>query len=195
MGFGCSSSYGRGGGGSFLRAFTIAARQNPIPALLIGAGCAMFMAEKTGLTQRLAARAKGGEGPFPRGAVPLGGERPAAGQSVRSAVGNATDAIRDQASSLAEGARDRAAAVGDTVSETAASVSDRIAGTVATVRDRVELRVNWQNVQALRFVLPGERYAGVFQSLTPPSFGQAHLSLPQALRAAARMTGVASLTR
>jgi hypothetical protein len=47
------------------------------------------------------------------------------------------------------------------------------------------LRVNWQNVQALRFVLPGERYAGVFQSLTPPSFGQAHLSLPQALRAAA----------
>lgn len=130
-------TYGRGGGGTFLRAFTTAARQNPIPALLIGAGCAMFVAEKTGLTQRLAARAERREGAFPRGAVPIGSEQPSAGQSVRSAVGSATEAVRDQASSLAEGARDRAAAVGDAVSGAATSVSERVSGTAASVRDRM----------------------------------------------------------
>ena len=48
-------SYGKVGGGTALRAFGNAAKTNPIPALLIGAGCTMFLAEKTGLMQHLAA--------------------------------------------------------------------------------------------------------------------------------------------
>ena len=48
-------SYGKVGGGTALRAFGSAAKTNPIPALLIGAGCTMFLAEKTGLIQQLAA--------------------------------------------------------------------------------------------------------------------------------------------
>src|SRR5690242_21240559 len=56
-------SYARGGGAGFARALTNAARENPIPALLIGAGCALFLAEKTGATQRMFS----GSGPSGRG--------------------------------------------------------------------------------------------------------------------------------
>jgi hypothetical protein len=81
-------SYGRNGGGAFFRAAATAAKQNPIPALLIGTGCAMFMAEKTGLTQHLAARAHRGDGAL---APSAGTGRHSAGQSFRSAATDATD--------------------------------------------------------------------------------------------------------
>jgi hypothetical protein len=128
-------SYGRSGGGAFIRACATAARQNPIPAVLIGTGCAMFMAEKTGLTQRLAARASGGDGSF-RGAVRAGGGR-AAGESMQPAMGRAADTIGDQAASLTEGARSRAAAVGDAVSDAASSVGGVVSGAASSVGNRV----------------------------------------------------------
>src|SRR5215208_1315708 len=46
-------TYAKGGSGTFLRALTNAARENPIPSLLIGAGCMMFLSEKTGLSRML----------------------------------------------------------------------------------------------------------------------------------------------
>jgi hypothetical protein len=39
-------TYSRAGGGTFLSAFSNAMRQNPLPSLLIGAGCMMFLPEK-----------------------------------------------------------------------------------------------------------------------------------------------------
>ena len=42
-------SYTRAGSGTFFRAFSNAMRENPIPSLLIGAGCMMFLSEKMGL--------------------------------------------------------------------------------------------------------------------------------------------------
>src|SRR5947208_3138128 len=42
-------AYAKGGGGTFLNALSHAARDNPIPSLLIGAGLLMFLSEKTGL--------------------------------------------------------------------------------------------------------------------------------------------------
>ena len=42
-------TYPRAGGGTFFRAFTSAMRENPLPSLLIGTGCVMFLSEKMGL--------------------------------------------------------------------------------------------------------------------------------------------------
>ena len=42
-------TYSRAGGGTFFRAFSNAMRENPLPSLLIGAGCMMFLSEKMGL--------------------------------------------------------------------------------------------------------------------------------------------------
>ena len=42
-------AYSRAGGGTFLRAFSNAMRENPVPSLLIGAGCMMLLSEKMGL--------------------------------------------------------------------------------------------------------------------------------------------------
>jgi len=54
-------TYAKSGGGSFFRTFSNAARENPVPSLLIGAGCMMFLSEKMGLKRQkayLASRAK-----------------------------------------------------------------------------------------------------------------------------------------
>ncbi len=51
-------TYSRAGGGTFLRAFTNAMRENPLPSLLIGSGCVMFLSEKMGL--RAGSRGNGG---------------------------------------------------------------------------------------------------------------------------------------
>ena len=117
-------SYARGGSGTFLRALTNAARENPVPSLLIGAGCAMFLADKTGLT---------------RHGVPTGNGKSASGSGyapgAADAFGSAVDTVKDQASSLAAGVRDRVAAVGDTISSAAGSVSDTVSGAAQQVRE------------------------------------------------------------
>jgi hypothetical protein len=146
-------SYGKVGGGSALRAFGNAAKSNPIPALLIGAGCTMYLAEKTGLMAHLAAsrsRPARTEQPFPRGSVRVD-DRGSATQAVSSAAGSATQAVssaagsarsavagaadrmQEQAASLAEGIRDRAASVGGAASSAARSVGDGISGAAGSV--------------------------------------------------------------
>ncbi len=42
-------TYSRAGGGTFFRTFRNAMRENPLPSLLIGAGCMMFLSEKMGM--------------------------------------------------------------------------------------------------------------------------------------------------
>ena len=46
-------AYAKGGGGSFLNALSNAAKDNPVPSLLIGAGLLMFLSEKAGLSHML----------------------------------------------------------------------------------------------------------------------------------------------
>jgi hypothetical protein len=128
-------SYGRSGGGAFFRAATTAARQNPIPAILIGTGCAMFMAEKTGLTQRLAPRPDSGRD-FRHSAAAMG-EHHGPGGSMGSAMAETAETVKGQASSMAEGARNRAAAVGSAVSDTAAAAANRVSDAAGSVSDRV----------------------------------------------------------
>src|SRR5437660_11697191 len=54
-------TYAKGGGGTLFRAFTNATRENPVPSLLIGAGCMMFLSEKMGLN-RFMPHGNGGDG-------------------------------------------------------------------------------------------------------------------------------------
>ena len=51
-------TYSRAGGGTFVRALSNAMRENPLPSLLIGAGCMMFLSDKMGL--RAGSRGNGG---------------------------------------------------------------------------------------------------------------------------------------
>jgi hypothetical protein len=135
-------TYARGGGAGFMRALTNAARENPIPTLLIGAGCAMFLAEKTGMTRRAFSSGNESSGFFGGAADAAADTAAATGRSARSVMGTAAD----KAGSLAESARDRAASVGDSVAGTASraasslgnaasSVGTTVAGTAAAVGD------------------------------------------------------------
>src|SRR6185295_19748487 len=52
--------YAKGGGGTMASAFTRAARENPIPSLLVSAGCMMFLSERLGLPRRASAGSPSG---------------------------------------------------------------------------------------------------------------------------------------
>src|SRR5947209_6678368 len=86
-------TYAKGGSGTFLRALTNASRENPIPSLLIGAGCMLFLSEKMGLNRYLSrgdgARA-GGDG------------------AVGSSMGAATEEAMSDAASRVGGAASNA---------------------------------------------------------------------------------------
>src|ERR1700733_3619642 len=60
-------TYAKGGGGTFLTAFSNAAKDNPMPSLLIGTGLMMFLSEKTGLTQMMRGRTEAAQNGAPHG--------------------------------------------------------------------------------------------------------------------------------
>ena len=144
-------TYAKGGGGTFFRALSNASRASPIPTLLIGAGCMMFLSEKLGLIRSVAPG--NGEPRETLGGAPRtvsegrwqGTEAVsrAANRGASSARGVA-DAIRDQgqnaasfvgaqASNVAGVAKAGAAAVGDTLSGAAESVREG----ASDLRDKV----------------------------------------------------------
>ena len=131
-------SYARGGGAGFMRALSNAARENPVPTLLIGAGCAMFLAEKTGMTRMaFSGNEKRSADAFRGGTETATEALSSAGHSMRSTVSDAADSMTDRASSVAAGMRQRAASAGDAVSDAAASVGNRVSGAAASVGDAV----------------------------------------------------------
>lgn len=151
-------TYSRAGGGMFLSTFSNAVRQNPLPSLLIGAGCMMFLSERMGL--RSGKEDGAGEiksavrGPVVStrtspasetadrvsdAAARMGGSAAssarAAAVSVSSGLASATEATQRHASDMtgviAETARHAAA----TASDTAASAADAVRGAVHDARD------------------------------------------------------------
>jgi len=143
-------TYAKGGGGTFLRALSNATRDNPVPSLLIGAGCMMFLSEKMGLNRYIARKSDGdgrfagsvaydtgdtsshGEGMLGRAAGAAASGARSAADSVRSGVRSATDFTSEQASNVTEGVKKGAAAVGDTISST----TQRVRGTAQNLRDQ-----------------------------------------------------------
>jgi ElaB/YqjD/DUF883 family membrane-anchored ribosome-binding protein len=127
-------TYARGGGGTFLRAFSNAARENPIPTFLIGAGCMMFLSEKMGLNRYVSRGGRHGapgktmspassqiSGAASRGASGLG----AATSAVRSRARVATEFAGEQASNLTGTVRETTSAAGDAISEASQRVREK----------------------------------------------------------------------
>ena len=145
-------TYSRAGGGTFFRAFTNAMRQSPLPSLLIGTGCMMFLSEKMGM--RAGALGNGGTRKMASADDRYGAYRGTsrvsdtpgrmsdmAGRmtgSASSAMRSATGSVRSGLSSAAEAASRQTSnvtgAVADTMRQTAATVSDTVAGAADTVR-------------------------------------------------------------
>jgi hypothetical protein len=116
-------TYAKGGGGSFLRACSNATRENPIPSLLIGAGCMMFLSEKMGLN-RLMARQNHSE---PRRAEPM--------DSGESGTRGVADFASAQARNMGEAMRQSAAATSDHVRTDAQSLRERAADAAGQVAE------------------------------------------------------------
>jgi ElaB/YqjD/DUF883 family membrane-anchored ribosome-binding protein len=133
-------SYARGGGAGFMRALTNAARENPLPTLLIGAGCAMFLAEKTGMTRRDFSGGSGRSAFFGGAADAAADTAAATGRSVRdsaASVGDAATSAGNRLSGAASSLGDAASSVGGTVAGTAASVGDSVSGAAQQARRRL----------------------------------------------------------
>jgi len=130
-------TYAKGGGGSFSRALTNAARENPIPSLLIGAGCMMFMSEKTGLNRYFASRRSVAGQPIgARVGEPVydGGQSAGFGfRSVGSNLRRATGVADEQTSNVIGGAKRGAEALAAKMS----SASQRIREAAHDTRDQL----------------------------------------------------------
>jgi ElaB/YqjD/DUF883 family membrane-anchored ribosome-binding protein len=148
-------SYGKNGGTVFLKALNNAARENPLPTMLVSAGCAMFLAEKSGLMRAVAGSAQETKQPFRKIRATAdehdGSERddgPGIGQRMREGAHDAADAIGDKAAQVGgmvsgigqrmkEGAQDAADAVSDKVGEMASGVGQSVKGAVTEAGDQV----------------------------------------------------------
>ena len=126
--------YSRAGGGTFLRAFSNTMRENPVPSLLIGVGCMMFLSEKMGLRPRA-----WGEGRRPMMATaddPYGasGER----SRVSEAAGRVSDAAGRMTGSAPASARLAAASAGSSLTSAAEAVSRQTSSAADTVADTMK---------------------------------------------------------
>lgn len=151
-------SYSRVGGGTVFRAFTNAMRENPLPSLLIGAGCMMFLSEQLGLrgngTKQSAAAAEryaadpyaadpyadaeargyGVPGAAPRAPYSPYEDRRTPEAAARMSAAAASGA-RSAASSVRSGVRSAAGAASRQTSNAAGAVADTMRQTTGAVAD------------------------------------------------------------
>jgi len=149
-------TYSRHGGADFLRGLRTAAAENPIPALLIGAGCVMMLTGKgrvgmdgtgwssgssrqttTGRSYELPGTSRSN-----RGMVSSLMDRASSlASSVTGAISGAASTAGDAATGAASGMRDTvadaASGVRDTVTGAASGVRDTVTGATSGVRDTV----------------------------------------------------------
>ena len=127
-------TYSRAGGGTFLRAFSNAMRENPMPSLLIGVGCMMFLSEKMGLRPRA-----WGEGRRPMMATADDPYGTYGGRSrVTEAAGHVSDAAGRVTGSAAASARASAASAGSSLTSAAEAVSRQTSSAADTVADTMK---------------------------------------------------------
>jgi ElaB/YqjD/DUF883 family membrane-anchored ribosome-binding protein len=145
----------RDGGASMLRALGKAARENPIPTLLIGTGCAMFLmggaAASTTGTPRAGMR---------RHETETGGT--VTRRRPEEEYGTSY-ADRSDTAGLAAAARDKAGAAMETVSEGMASARESVAGAASEIGERAKRVAEGvgETYQAYSGVaLDGARHAG-----------------------------------
>ncbi len=135
-------TYSRAGSGTFFRAFSNAMRENPLPSLLIGAGCMMFLSEKMGLRPGLGnggrpmmATADDPYGYAARSAAPGPGAASRMTDAAGRATGSVASSARSAASSVQSGVNAATETVSRQTSNAAGAVADAMRQTAATVVD------------------------------------------------------------
>jgi ElaB/YqjD/DUF883 family membrane-anchored ribosome-binding protein len=149
-------TYSRAGSGTFLSAFSNAVRQNPLPSLLIGAGCMMFLSEKMGVrpglgnggpprtsaaddpygvSSRVGEAAGGVSDAASRMAGRAASSAEAAAGSVRSGLANAAETTQRRASEMTGGIADAARQTAMAAGDTAAGAVDALRGAAHDARD------------------------------------------------------------
>jgi hypothetical protein len=119
-------TYSKANGGTAFRAFSNVMRENPLPSLLIGAGCMMFLSEKMGSSASSGRAASSdpnwvsriGEAQSSHSAMSAV-RSAAASASNRSGVARASGSESAQASNVADTVRQGATATGDKASAAA----------------------------------------------------------------------------
>jgi ElaB/YqjD/DUF883 family membrane-anchored ribosome-binding protein len=126
-------SYSRGGGADFLRGLRNAAAANPIPAMLIGAGCAMFLSGRGRLGDQ---RTWWGLGSKQRPAGVYNSARPSTPKSGKGVMSGLKDSAASMASSVSETVSESAANLGAATSDAVSRIRDSAADAATTLAER-----------------------------------------------------------
>lgn len=117
-------AYSKGAGGDFLANAGRAARENPLPVLLVGAGLAMLVTSRGGSSsaRRSASRHDVGRQAYAHDG--FGRHDVGSGDGFATRAADAASSLRDAAGSRLDSARDGLSRVGDAVSDAASGASD-----------------------------------------------------------------------
>jgi gas vesicle protein len=120
-------TYAKGNSRTLGIAITNAAKENPLPTLLIGTACALLMADKTGLSARLTESLKHGNGGDPDGPYSSGNaDDQGMLTRARAAVSETAEGAMQKAREVMHDTRDRIGESMATLSDTASTSKERV---------------------------------------------------------------------
>jgi ElaB/YqjD/DUF883 family membrane-anchored ribosome-binding protein len=185
-------TYSRAGSGTFLRAFSNAVRENPLPSLLIGAGCMMFLSEKMGLRPGNGARHVMATADEPyRPAAPVYTRAPDGVAEGMSEAGRRR-AEPDVAAGMSEAGR-RSSSAASRARSAAASVQSGVSGAAeATSRQASSAAGAAADTMRQTAATVGDTVAGAADAVSATGRGmrdQASDALDQARRSGQSMAG------
>ena len=140
-------TYGRGGGMTLARSFANAARQNPLPTLLIGTACLRFMSEKLGMQDWKANRQNRNghrgyratyrqENTENRSADSLADTIKEKAQSVGAGISDTMERVREAASEAGEKVSESIESAGQSMSDAIGQTNSRAVGLFDRAKER-----------------------------------------------------------
>jgi hypothetical protein len=145
--------YAKGGGGTMATALTRAARDNPIPSLLVSAGCMMFLSDRLGFPRKSSSMK------MPSSANVARGPSAALKQGATDATQFAEDGLTAAAEQLGNigrevrvGASKAAQAAGDTVREYSTGLADEVSDFAGQAQEQLETASQQLIEQARRLI-------------------------------------------
>jgi ElaB/YqjD/DUF883 family membrane-anchored ribosome-binding protein len=134
-------TYSRRGGSGFLRGLGGAAAANPIPTLLVTAGCALFLSGRGRMGGSPLTKGSGTSRPRTEYDRSVGHKNAATGSSVLSAMsstaGNAVDSVRAGVSASASKISETVSEAGSQLGESARAVGETVGEYAGTAKDRL----------------------------------------------------------
>jgi hypothetical protein len=137
-------TYARGGSGVFFRALSNAARENPIPSLLIGAGCMMFLSERTGLSRLMGHSFSG----TPEGVYKVRGNGGSMGSRAAGAMSDAASAASSATSRAASTMTDAAGNALDSAGNVIGAAASRAGSAAQSVQSGVRSATDYASERA-----------------------------------------------